>query len=303
MKIKFITKPISNRKKARDYKEEISKLKKEDIEIEESFTEAQGENNARILASKAIKQGFNRIVFVGGDGILNEGVNGIMKAAEGKMPSDFAIGIIPTGSGNNLAKALRIPPDIKKAFGLIRDGKTIPIDIGRANERYFVNVISFGFDAIINKLANDIKGKYQFLPKEGSYLLAALKEIVSRISNFNVRIKGKGINLEKRFTSMAINNGQSYGAIFKIAPKAIVDDGEFDVCLIEPVGRIRALSDIYRVIQGTHADLPEVTMFKSSSLEISSPEPLPCEADGEVLEPEQEYKVNVLPKALNVIMV
>jgi len=303
MRIKFIAKPILDSQKARDYKEEISKLKKQGIEIEESLTEAQGENNARILARKAIEQGFNRIIFVGGDGILNEGVNGLMESAEGKMPSDFTIGIIPIGSGNDFAKALNIPRDIKQDFQLIKRGSKTLVDLGKTNERYFLNVISFGFDAIINKLANELKAKNQFLPREGSYFIAALQKIITEIPVFNAKIEGKEVNLQKQFTSLAINNGPSYGAIFKIAPKAIVNDGKFDICMIEPVGRLRALADIFKIIQGTHTNLPEITMLKSSSLKISSSKPLPYEMDGEVLTPQKEYKINVLPKALNVLTV
>lgn len=224
-----------------------------------------------------------------------------MEAVQGKISSNFAIGIIPTGSGNNFAKALKIPKDIKEAFQVIKKDKATSVDIGKVNERFFVNVVSFGFDAKVNKLANEIKEKYRFLPREGSYLIAALKEIIIKIPLFQVELKSEGINLKNKVILVAVNNGPSYGAIFKIAPAAIVNDGKFDICLIESVGRIRALFDIYRIVQGTHIHLPEVTILKASSLTISGPEPLPYETDGEVLKPEKEYKINVLPKALKIL--
>jgi len=305
MKIKFIVKPILKKQKAKEYQEEFLKFKKELQErgekAEEVFTATSGENNARILAQKAIEEGFDRIVLVGGDGLLNEGVNGIIEGTQGKIPSDFALGTIPTGSGNNFAKTLKIPKDIKEAFQVIKKDKTTLVDIGKVNERFFVNVVSFGFDAKVNKLANEIKEKYHFLPKEGSYLIAALKEIIVKIPLYQVELKGEGINLKNKVILVAVNNGQSYGAIFKIAPAAVVNDGKFDVCLIESVGRIRALFDIYRVIQGTHINLPEVKMLKTSSLTISAPEPLPYETDGEVLKPKKEYRISVLPKALKIL--
>lgn len=303
MKIKFIVKPILKKQKAKEFEEEFLKFKEErGNQIERFFATASGENNARILAKKAIKEDFGRIIFVGGDGLLNEGVNGIMEATQGKIPNGFAIGIIPTGSGNNFAKALKIPKDIKGAFQVIKKNKTTLVDIGKVNERFFVNVVSFGFDAKVNKLANDIKEKYQFLPKEGSYLISALKEIIVKIPLFEIRIEGGETNLKQKVITLAVNNGPSYGAIFKIAPAAVIDDGKFDICAIESVGRIRALLDIYKVIQGTHINLPEVKMFKASSLIISAPEPLPYEMDGEVLEPQKEYRISVLPKLLKILV-
>lgn len=306
MKIKFIVKSLTNEKKAKEFQKEIGKFKKElkkkGVKIEEAFTTPDGETSARNLAKRAIKQGFNRIIFVGGDGLLNEGINGIMEATGRLCPPDFAIGIIPTGAGNDFTKPLKIPRDIGEAFEIIKKDKATSVDIGKVNERFFVNVISFGFDAKINKLANDLKEKYQFLPRKGSYLIAALKEIIIRIPLFWVRIKGDGIDFKGKVISVAVTNGSHYGAIFKIAPDALIDDGKFNICFIESVGKFRAFFDIYKIIKGTHASLPEVKMFKASSLTISSLEPLPYETDGEVLEPQKEYKISILPKILRVLV-
>lgn len=296
MKFKFIVKPPAKK----EYRRNFLRFKKE-FEVKEEFVEREGPKNARNLAKGAIEEGFERIIFVGGDGLLNEGINGIMEATRRKIPPDFAIGIIPTGSGNNFAKALKIPKDIKEAFEVIKKDKTTSVDIGKANERFFVNVISFGFDAKINKLANDLKANYHFLPREGSYLLAALKEIIVKIPLYEIKIKGDDISLEEKVILLAVNNGPSYGAIFKIAPAASLNDGKFDICVIESVGRIRALLGIYQIIKGTHTNLPEVKMLKASSLTISSPEPLPYETDGEVPEPRKEYKISILPKAIKIL--
>jgi len=305
MKIKFIVKPLPNKKKTQEFQKEIRKFKKElkkkGVKIEETFTTPDGETSARNLAKKAIEQRFNKIIFVGGDGLLNKGVNGIMKVSGGILPPDFSIGIIPTGAGNDFTKPLKIPRDIGEAFEVIKKDKTILVDIGKVNERFFVNVVSFGFDAKINKLANDLKEKYQFLLRKGSYLIAALKEIIIKIPLFWVRIKGDGIDFEGEVISVAVTNGSHYGAIFKIAPDALVNDGKFNICFIESVGKIRAFFDIYKIIKGTHASLPEVKMFKASSLAISSQNPLPYEMDGEVLEPKKEYKISILPKTLRVL--
>lgn len=299
MKIKFIVKPPAKE----EYQRELLIFKKEfKGKIEEEFSEREGEKSTKNLAKKAVKEGFDRIVLVGGDGTLSGGVNGVMEATEEKLPTNFAIGIVPTGAGNNFAKTIGIPKNIKEAFEIIKNDKKRLVDIGRANERFFVNCISFGFDAKINKLANDLKEKHRFLPKGLSYLLAALKEIVIKIPLFEMQITAEGKKIVQNLISLAVTNGPTYGGIFKINPGALVDDGELDICYIETVGRFRALFDIYKIIKGTHIYLPEVKMFKTSSLSVSSPEPLPYETDGEVLEPEKEYKISILPKTLKFLV-
>ena len=296
MGYKFIVKPPTKK----EYQREFLIFKK-NFGAEEEFTEKECPKNAKNLTRKAIKQGFDRVIIVGGDGLLNEGVNGIMEATE-KIFSNFALGMIPTGSRNNFAKEIGIPRDIKKAFQIIRKDKNISVDIGKINNRFFINCASFGFDGLVNKLANELKEKYQFLPREGSYLLAALKEILIRIPSFEIKIKGEEIDLEEKVVMAAITNSQSYGAIFKINPGALVNDQKLNLCLIGEVGRMRALSDILRVIKGNHLNLPEVKMLKfSSPLTISSPEILPYEIDGEVPEAEKEYQISILPKALKIL--
>jgi len=299
MKYKFIVKPPLKKQ----YQEDFLIFKNEfKGRVEEEFTEKEGPKTAKNLAKKAVEEGFDRIIFVGGDGSLNEGVNGIMAATGEKIFSNFALGIIPTGSGNNFAKNLGIPKDIKRAFEIIKKDKTISVDIGRANDRYFVNCISFGFDAKVNQLANDLKEKYPFLPKEGSYLLPALKEVIIKIPLYEIKIEGEGINIKEKLIMLAITNSKSYGAIFKINPAATVNDGKLDVCFIKAVSKIRALSDIYQVIKGTHINLPEVKMSKASSLIISSPDVLPYEIDGEVPESQKEYKIEVFPRILPILV-
>jgi len=297
MKIIFIVKPPPKK----DYLKEVLKLKNQ-FEVSQEFTKKEGPQNARNLAKKAIEEGFERIIFVGGDGLINEGVNGIMAAVKEKEISfDLTLGIIPTGAGNNFAKELGIPKKIKKAFEIIKKNKTTLVDIGKVNDNFFVNCLSFGFDALVNDLANKIKTKYPFLPKEGSYLFAALKEILFKIPLFEIGIKSEKKDFRGQLVLVSITNGSSYGGIFKINPGASINDGKFNICFIREVGKLRAFFDIYKVIRGTHANLPEVGTMESSFLIISSPQPLPYEIDGEVLLPEKQYQVCVLPKKLKIL--
>ena len=296
MKFFFIIKPpVKN-----ELEKEILEFKKK-FETKEEFTEKEGEKFAKNLAKKAIEEGFQRIIVVGGDGSINEVINGIMGVRVNNFPSNFALGIIPAGAGNNFAKELGIK-NIKEAFSIIKQNKIDLVDIGKVNDRYFINCFSVGFDALINKIANDIKTKYQFLPRNLSYLLAALGKIIIGIPNFQIQIKGE-TDYQNKVILAAITNSPSYGGIFKINPDALINDGKLNLCIIETVGKIRAFFDLYQVSRGSHTNLPEMKMLKFSfPLTISSPELLPYEVDGEVPEPEREYKVNVFPRILPILV-
>lgn len=294
MKFKFIVKPPPKK----EYQKEFLEFKKK-FEAEQDFTEKNFSKNAQNLAKEAFQAGFERIVFVAGDGLLNEGINGIMEAARGKIPANFAVGVVPAGTGNDFSKALGISKDVKKAFEIIKKGEIIPVDMGKANERFFINCFSFGFDAQVNDTANKIKENCKFLPKQGGYLLAALKEVVFNFNFFEVAIEGKGVNLKEKILLAAATNTSSYGGMFKINPGASIQDGLLNLCYIRTMGKIKALISIYRVFKGAHINLPEVKMFKMSSLKVSSSELLPWEVDGEVQKPEREFRLQVFPGAIN----
>jgi YegS/Rv2252/BmrU family lipid kinase len=295
VRYKFIIKPPLKK----ELEKEILELKKEN-EVDFELTE-KGEDSpksAKNLAKRAIKEGFERIVVCGGDGLLNEAINGIM---EEKIPENFAIGIIPTGSGNNFAKALGIPKDIKKAFEIIKSEKKILVDVGKVNQKYFINCFSLGFDAKINDLANKIKENYSFLPRSLSYLFAALKEIVFQIPSYEMEISGE-INFKEKLVLVAITNSPGYGGIFKINPGASISDGKFNLCKIYPISKLKAFYTLFLATQGKHLKIPEVKTYTfSGALKISSKEPIIWEIDGEVQNPEKEFKVEILKNSLKIL--
>lgn len=297
MKYFFIIKPPIKRK----FLNLFSQFQKENFLV---FFETQreGEFNAENLAKRAIKEGFDRIIVVGGDGLINEAVNGAMK--ELSKPNSLPIfGIIPQGTGNNFAQELGIPKDIRLAFKTLKEGKIIQVDIGKVNNRFFVNCFSLGFDAEINHLANEIKEKFKFLPKNLSYFFAAIKKIIQKIPEFEIEIEGKEISFKEKITLLAITNTQSYGAIFKINPDAEFSDGKFNLCLIKPVKKIKAIYDLFLAINGKHYQLPEVKHSTfTNEIKIIAKSPVFWEVDGEVLKPEKEFLVKIFPKAIKILV-
>ncbi len=265
------------------------------IEFDINFTSQFGEENATNLAKKAIEEGADRIVVVGGDGTINEVVNGI-------AGSEVILGIIPAGVGNDFARALGIPEDTEIALNTVIEGKVIEVDLGQANNRYFTAVISFGFDAHVNRRAVELKRKFWFLPSQSMYAFALLRELLSRLEYSQVELDIQGTSLESKVILIAVANTPSYGRIFKIAPLADMRDGRLDVCLIREAGKLRVLKNILQVIQGTHTNLPEVKMFRASSLTIRSLQNLPCQMDGEILPSDREYQISTFPGALKVLV-
>jgi len=308
MRFKFIAKPPLKRDIERGF---LNFKKKFEAEIE--FTQREGEKRALNLAKKAFKEGFERIIAIGGDGTTNEVLNGILKAAEEinqkfykdpkKFFSHFAMGIIPGGFANDFAREIGIPKDPEKAFLNLIQGKRIFVDIGKVDQRYFANCLSFGFDAVINEKANEFKEKYPFIPKFSSYLLPAIKEIIKKIPNFDVEIKGEEIKLKEKVILVAITNTKRYGGIFKINPQADFSDGKLNLCLAKSIGKLKALYDVFLLSQGKHLHLPEIKTFEfKKPIFLCSPTPLPSQVDGEILKSKKEYLVEVFPKILPILV-
>lgn len=296
MKLFFIIKPPFKK----EFQKHFLEFKKSE-KISWFFTTKEGPFNARNLAQKARKEGFRKIVVIGGDGLINETINGLLK--EQKKLFEFSLGIIPAGTGNNFAKEIGIPLNPKIAFSLLKKDKFIEVDIGKVNERFFVNCFSFGFDAEINHLANEIKEKFAFLPKTLSYFVAAVKEIIKRIPEFEISIVNDNIKINEKITLAAITNTQSYGAIFKINPGAEFSDGKLNLCIVKPMKKIKAICVLFLATKGRHSKIPQVRHYLfSKELKISTKEPISWEVDGEVLEPQQNFLVKVFPKAIRILV-
>lgn len=283
---------------------EISK--KEGMEAVLKITEKFGSRrDACNLAQEVLSEGFYDIIFGGGDGIFNEGINGIMKAVEssGKNISldDVQIGLIPMGTGNNLPKNLGIPFDLEAALYTALYGFPKKVDLIKVNGMFVITVVSFGLDAVITEKSLS----HGFLARKYNYLVVALKEIkdgifASKMPSWQIELSGDGVNYQGRVILAAITNGKTYGGIFKISPGAEMTDGKADICLVEEMGPLKSLWNIVKIIRGTHLKLKEVKTFKSSSLTVISKAVLPCEADGEVVEPQKIYSISVLPRKIKI---
>ena len=228
-------------------------------------------------------------VVISGDGLLGA-VGGAMAGAE------TPLGIVPGGRGNDLARVLGIPDDPVEAVAVIAAGESRRIDVGEANGKRFLGIVSIGFDSEANRLANETS----FLRGNLVYAYAALRTLLTwKPGRFTVRAGEERV----RFTgySVSVANNRAFGGGMFIAPDAELDDGEFDIVTVGDVGKLRFVSNLPKVFKGTHVDEDEVRVFRAPQLELTASRPFPVFADGEHLT-DLPASLRVLPRALSVLV-
>jgi len=282
---------------------------KEGLKVDGFLTEKEGDRCAVNLAKNAVQNGYGLIVSCGGDGTLNEVVNGT-------MGSDVPILSLRVGNGNDFAKAVGTPKNIEEALGLIKHGKIESFDVGKVNNRYFINVFGVGFDAKISRYAEILKQKLPLAAGNLLYLIALIKEFFGGLEYFDLGLtmidkeNSSRIIRAKDVTLISIANGPTCGGIFRLAPEANPQDGVLDICLINKINRLKILRFLPKAIKGTHLSLKEVMkesdgrLPRISFLTVASlkGQPLPCQMDGEILPAEKEYRISVFPKAQKVLV-
>jgi YegS/Rv2252/BmrU family lipid kinase len=228
-------------------------------------------------------------VVISGDGLVGA-VGGAMAGAE------TPLGIVPGGRGNDLARVLGIPSDPAGAVAVLAAGATRRIDVGEANGRRFLGIVSVGFDSEANRLANETS----FLRGSLVYAYAALRTLLGwKPGRFTVRVEDE----RYRFTgySVSVANSRAFGGGMYVAPQAELDDGEFDIVAVGEVGKLRFVGNLPKVFKGTHVEEDEVRVFRASHLELSASRPFPVYADGEHLT-DLPARLRILPRALSVLV-
>ena len=257
MKYVFIINPASGKTDYDKIKENIIKtLENEEYEIYET----KAPKEATEIASR-FKNEENTVVYsVGGDGTLNEVVNGI---AEGKCK----LGIIPTGSGNDFYRTL------KEA-----QTENVRLDLGKVNGRYFINIASVGMDAETCNNANKIKSKIKL---HSSYYLALIHTFLT------FKSKSLKLKIDKNvyagdYIIAAICNGKYYGGGFKIAPVASFDDNQFDIYLVSKAGKLKLIKILLALLKSEHEKYNEVRKYTAKNITITSENNLIVNIDGEI---------------------
>ena len=232
------------------------------------------------LAAEAVRGGAERLVVVGGDGSVNEVVNGIA-GSEG-----VELAVIPRGTGWDFVRTYGIPRDLDEAVDIARDGALREIDLGTVSYRtwagddaraYFANVASAGISGAIARRANESS---KALGGKASYYWATLAVFVGWQKG-EMRVTVDDETREGRMIDAMICNGRYLGGGMMMCPDAEPDDGSFDVLLIGDVTKRDLLFVLPKTYKGKHLPHPRLEVLRGSAVTVETDEPLPIELDGE----------------------
>ncbi len=253
-----------------------------------------GRGSATELAAGARQAGYETVVAIGGDGTVQEVVNGLI-APDGECPA--ALGVIPGGTGNDFSKMLGCPPDPAGALDVIFGGTVRRLDVGRANGRLYINIAGVGFDA---EVAGFLNQKPKRLPGLLTYLYGILT-ILFRYRPTLLTLDLGGEVLRQKCLLVSVANGPAHAGGFRMCPEAKPDDGLLDICVAGDLGRVETIFLLPRVFKGRHTAHPKVRIYKGvKRARISSEQPLYLQADGEIFG-RVPAEFEVLPSALRVI--
>lgn len=250
------------------------------------------------LAAQAAREGWPVVVAVGGDGTINEVVNGLLRAEDEGVALP-TLGIVPAGSGNDFVKVLGLyRQPFERVMDVLWRATPREVDVGCANGRYFLNGLGWGFDGFVAEEVYRIRRLRGF----AAYLWAVLK-VLPRYPTARVRMwLDERQPVERDITMVAVTNGPCYGGGFWICPHARVDDGWLDVAFADAMRPWHLLPLLPRVMRGTHVDHPRVAFDKAREVVLQSDRPLPSQVDGELLGTNlEEIRVRVFPRRLAVL--
>lgn len=289
MSILFIVNPTAGKGKAKALVPLIEReCREKKIDYEIKYTSAPGDGTS--IGAWGAKKGFERIIAVGGDGTVNEVLNGI-------VGTNSTLGVIPGGSGNDFIRSINKHKEMEEIIYDNIYGNIAKCDIGLCNGKYFINVASSGFDAQV--VIETINAKKIF---SGSLAyIAALIKTIFMYRGSRISVKIDEAEFDENTLLVAVANGRYYGGGMLPAPEAKIDDGYFHICHIKQPGKIKMLALFPKFIKGKHESIKEVSMFKGKNIKIESKGELPVNVDGETFYSRQvDFKI--IPDGVSIIV-
>lgn len=239
--------------------------------MEAKTTTRRGE--AALLVRNALAEGHREIIAVGGDGTINEAVNGMFDAAGPSVP-DAVFGFVTSGTGGDFRKSFGIGAGFGPAIARLKEAKPRPIDVGRvtcvstdgvSTSRYFVNIASLGLSGVIVDAVNRARIAKLFGGQFAFGFHSALAMLTYRNRMIRLRVD-RGFDEIALVSTLAIANGQFFGGGMRVAPQAIPDDGLFDVVVMGGTSRRRALADMKQIYTGDHIANPSVRVMRGATI-------------------------------------
>ena len=285
----LIMNPVSGRGLAKSSEPKVLEALK-NAGIEFSLLHSEGPGHLTELARKAASEGMKLVIVGGGDGTVHE-------AAAGLWDSDVVLGVIPLGSGNDFAGSQGIPMNLDRAVDALRQGNVFLTDVGRFGERYFFNTLGVGFGPTVTINAR----KYRHIRGYPLYLVTVVESLF-RYRSMPLVLEAPDYHRDKLTYMLVVGIGTREGGGFKMTPDAVLDDGKFDLCIVDDLSIPKALSVLPQATKGTHVNLPIVEMVRVSSVTVTAQEPIVLHADGEIYETGSDrLELTCLQRSLRVV--
>lgn len=257
------------------------------------------------LVTQHIAQGYRNIIVVGGDGTMNEVVNGVFSQQE-VTTTAITLGMVSIGTGNDWVRTYNIPLDYQQAIEIIKRGNTLEQDAGivqyangqQTFKRYFANMAGLGFDGLVAKKTNADKEKGSSIPM--LYLVNLVSSMFSYNST-NIRINIDGHEIKARVFSIGVGIGQYNGGGMMQAPEALPNDGLLDLTIIKHISVFSIIANLRRLYDGKIRKVKQVVLLTGKNIRIESDVQIPLETDGEYLG-HSPFEFNIVPKSIKIIM-
>lgn len=288
MKVALIVNPVAGQGRSKKFLSKVTH-KFDSAGFKLDIYSTKQERQAAELTKRAIKDGNEIIVAVGGDGTVSEVINGVKN-------STIKFGLIPSGTADVFAREMGIPTHNPfLACNIIEQGKTRHIDLGKIENNYFVLMAGVGFDA---QVVNEIKPELKRLFKDIAYPLTGLRTLLTYRPSL-MQIKTDSHSTGGYF--VVVGNARFYAGRFSITRKARIDDGLLDVCVFKGKTMASFIKFIQGVATGQHLKLADVLYCQTKEIWISSEHRTLVQADGDVIG-ETPVKISIIPQSLEVLI-
>lgn len=291
MKHLFVVNPAAGKGEALQYVEQIKPLLEGRVDYKIEITKFEGE--ATNIVKKYTEQEECIVYAVGGDGTINEVVNGM-------VGSNSTLAIVPAGSGNDFIRTIYPGYDKENLLSKLLRGKKESIDLVQINGKYFLNIASVGIDAEVVFNATQFK-KIKYIKGDFAYIMSIFKTLFNHRSNrLKVQIDGKE-TCNKEVLLLAVANGKFYGGGIPIAPNASVNDARADIYLVKDLKLLKILWVLPKLFRAKHHEIKELETYRARAIKIESDNLFKLNIDGEIVLTNQ-VEMQVIPQAIQVVI-
>jgi len=299
MTAKVILNPYSNRwNSQKRWSEAEAALKSAGVDFELAVSERKG--HIIELVARAVREKFSPIIVAGGDGSIGDALNGLMQASGPGREAVGPLGVMPTGSANDVAFNVGLPTDLMEAAKVIAAGKTRAMDIGKLNDKYFINNSAAGLEPYVT-----IKHeKIHWIKGMARYLVAAVQAIMDK-PEWRAEVKWDDGGYSGPVSLVSIGNGRRTGGFF-MTPHADPFDGKLTLAYgyrATRLGMFQALPRAFNEDKGSYVEMEGMHELHATRISIHLDKPSPAHTDGELF-PEwiKDFEYEILPKKLNILL-